>query len=300
MTLVIPKPSELKCGVVVGSFGYPGYIELGLQCLWTYERLNRVINDISTKDTIDYLIHEDNSPAAHEVAEVACKYGADFYCTPKRLNIAVGDMSAVVEGMKWAQRSGMDILVKLSRRFIIDKPFVNDLKAIMSATQMPTACAPDAWTSWGYRSECQAFYVPAWVESGALAEMQAIVDADRVYGALPEAVYHDLARKVNRWMHPGNGRMLEPFNYGDDVDWTVRNEQFFQRASWDGYVPWYSVLGLSKKSQVDGVYWHDSRTYADYAALAQSYGLAYTEKDFEIVDVKWRHNEDGSVEYLQG
>jgi hypothetical protein len=265
-----PVPANASVGIVLATHGSLPYLRLHLECLKKHEPNVRV------------LIHDDSSEQEAELRALAKDYGAFFVSTPYRLAPTVGDLSAFVEGLRWGEREGLDVVVKCSRRFVIDKPWSVGLVELMHNTGYATATAPCAHFSFGFRSELTAFHVKSWIDAGAMDQMAGAVAANVLYSSLPEAYYHERAREVHRFIHPIASCIADTSN--PQCDYLLRSEQFYARSTqYDGYAIWWNVLGLSRMNIVPNVYWHDIHTPNDMAELAMRYGLPYTPIDFFTV-----------------
>jgi len=264
-------PANPKIGVAICTYGSVPYVHLGLECLKRHE------------PGVPVLIHDDSSPDQEKLRQLAAMYGADFVSTDYRKAPTVGDLSGFVEGLRWGA-DRLDIVIKLSRRFIIDKPWASDLGALFHNTQYGTACAPDSAWQWGMRSEATGLHVSSWINSGMMARMEEAVRSNVQPHSLPEAFIHECAREVHKWLHPED-ESISRWNERDhpDCDWTVRSEKTFNRpVNYDSYVWWVSVMGLARTQLIPNVYWHDSWSNREYGAFARSIGLNYTDDDFYV------------------
>jgi hypothetical protein len=268
---MIPIPPDPKIGVVIGTYGSIPFVELGLIALDAEP--NRL--------TFSVLVHDDGSDDFGRLSEIAASWGAAA-CTPgRRLSkpgeSMVGDMSAFAMGLEWGSVHGIDILVKFSRRWIVSRPWVDGLRELAHNTQYATYSSVDMMCGLGFRSECCALHVPSWMESGAYDKLRAQIATGEqpVHGLVggAEGWYHELARSVHRRAHP------DP---NDRSDLCAYTEGHFTRSEpWSGYGMW-PMMGLSRKQRIPGVLWHNSCSAADYAELARSFGLSYTEADFVV------------------
>jgi hypothetical protein len=265
-------PADASIGIVIGTHGSVAYVHLGLELLRIHNPDVRV------------LVHDDSSDEQEWLAQLCSFYRADFVSTKGRRRETVGDASAFAEGLKWGEREGLDIVVKVSRRFLFDRPFAASLREVMHNLEYATATAPCAHFSFGFRSECVAMAVEPWVRSGALAEFEEFVRQNQPHG-LPEAWHHELARKVHKFAHPLASGADD--DHHPACDYVVRSEQRYGRRngngdeSWDAYA-WWPLMGLSRPSVVPGVYWHNSHEPADYATLADHYHLPYDAAAFTV------------------
>jgi hypothetical protein len=261
-----PIPEKAKIGVVIGTYGSVPYCDLSVVCIGEQDGVRHI------------LIHDDGSSEFEALKSVV---SSDFmhiwhHTTGKRLGSEghrmLGDISAFVVGIDWANANGFDLLVKFSRRWIVNRPWVDGLQELAHNTQYATYSATDTLNGLGFRSECCALHVPSWIESGAYAKMKAQVDSGVQPTYCAEGWYHELARQVHIWRNDSVHRN----------DLLALSESLFKRSrEWICYGLW-PMMGLSREQRLPGIYWHNSRTPAEYAALAQEFGLPYTESDFVL------------------
>lgn len=263
-----PVKSDAKVGLIIGTRGSAPYIHCHLECLKRHE------------PNVKVMIHDDASPQEGRLRELAADYGAAFYTTgADRLQPTVGDLNTFVEGLRWGDREGLDIVVKCSRSLIIEKPWSVALAEGMAASHYVTACAYDSWHQFGFTSEIVSMHVQSWIKSGAMAMMAETVRENKQFAGLPEGWIHERSREVHRFVHPIDNPWANV--HDPNCDMLVRTEQVFGRpGNWDSYYPWWHVCGLSRHSRAEKVYWHDQNTDDQYAALAQSLGLDYQPSDF--------------------
>ena len=93
-------------GVVIGSYKFPGLVELQLRAIrhWC--------------GPVPVLVSDDCSPHAGELARVCEREGAEFSPNPERLGHTGGDLAAFWKGIRWARSKKLQVLCKLSQRFI--------------------------------------------------------------------------------------------------------------------------------------------------------------------------------------
>lgn len=267
-----PIPPNATIGLCIATHGSPSYVALGLEALKRNEPDCRV------------LIHDDSSDDKLKLMLLAEQYGADFVSTLARLVPTVGDLSAFVEALRWGEREGLDIVVKCSRRFIINRRWCDGLRELMHSLQYATACAPCSTYGFGYRSELVAMAVRPWIDSGAMAKMAEAVRINQRYDSLPEAYDHHRARDVHRWVHPRGEEHSHASNANHpDVDYLVRSENSFQRPDNYAAYAWWPLMGLARQAPVDGTLWHDIAQPHDYHRLSDEFDLPYSLESFVIV-----------------
>lgn len=100
----------MKAGVVIGSYGMPGVVELNVSAIR------------HTCGPVPILIADDCTPESEGRARLACiaeKWGTDLVISEKNNGHARGDVIAFQRGIEWAMELGLDVLAKFSQRFIL-------------------------------------------------------------------------------------------------------------------------------------------------------------------------------------
>lgn len=264
-----PVKANSSVGIVLCTHGSLPYINLSLECLKRHE------------PDVKVMVQDDSSDQEQELRALAKSYGADFHCTAFRMKPTLGDLSGFSQGLQWAARKELDVVVKCSRSFIANRPWSRELVNLLYSTGYVTAasyCAHFGGQGFGYRSEWVGMHVKSWIDSGVMQEMQGYVDRDQEYG-FPEAFGHNKARDVHKFVHPISSPYMDTSN--PNCDYTVRGDQFFPRpGNYDGYAIFYGLLGLARVQRRDDVYWHDSHIFSEYGELARTLGLTYKDEDF--------------------
>jgi hypothetical protein len=244
--------SPPRIGLVVGTFAAIPYVHLHL------EARRRFYPDVPM------LLHDDCSPRGAELEKLCASYGVEFASTATRFPPCKGDLSAMATGFVWAREREIDLLVKMSRRFIPLVPWAEDLATLALRSQYATY---SSWTTsfdFGFRTECVGFAVREWFALGLFDE---IVTAILAPGALfVEGFIHVLAR------HAGvrNSRSARAFDAAIGE----------RPASRNGYAPW-PFLGTDRCTANERFLWHDSAEPEAYAALAECWQLPYCAADFQ-------------------
>jgi len=104
----------VKAGVVIGSYGMPSVVELGIAA----------IRD--TCGPVPVLVSDDATPCGEgreRLLTIPDRYpGVTLVINPRPMGHAPGDVSAFINGLEWARYRGLDVLVKFSQRFIMTEP----------------------------------------------------------------------------------------------------------------------------------------------------------------------------------
>ena len=241
-----------KLGLVIGTYAAVPYVHLQL------EARRRLYPGVPT------LVHDDASPATDRLRALCDEYGCDFETNGARLPHHLGDLSVYVGGLKWAERKGVELLLKLSRRWVFLVDWTGDLQALAMDSQNPTFSNYTKSYAFGFRTECFGMSVRHWA-------------CPRFYRSAIERINHGEHVFVEAYMH----------QFAIDFDRALGT----QAEAWKsehpvpeerkGYTPW-PLMGTDRiDPRPSGNYlWHDSHRPAQYAEQAQRWGLPYTEADF--------------------
>jgi len=107
-----------KMGIVVGTYGTPPYVELQLNSLRKF------------MPNCPILVVDDHSDHWEEIEQLCRRYCVDFLVNSENLNHWRGDLNVFAQGLLWAKRNQVDLLLKLSRRHILLEPIQNELLQI--------------------------------------------------------------------------------------------------------------------------------------------------------------------------
>ncbi|MGO8670759.1 MAG: hypothetical protein ACLQVD_05265 [Capsulimonadaceae bacterium] len=256
---LIPSP-DAKIGVVIGTYGTPSYIALQLATRRRHW------------PSVPVLIHDDSSPDYPELTDLCLSNGVDITRTPERCGWSLGDLSALISGLDWASRNNIELLVKISRRFILNHAWTFGLQQLAYGSQYPTYGCCCGHFGFRLRSECVAMHVPSWQASGIVRDMREMVSDCRVIDGPIENWYQTTAYQVYLSQAPFTSRRF---------DYLFPRDPF-----WRGYA-WWPVMGMSRLCRMPGVLWHDANSTEEYLDLARELGLGqYGLDDFIMPDFK--------------
>ena len=238
-------------GLVVGTFAAVPYIHLHL------EARRRLYPHIPL------LVHDDASPKQHELRRLCEEYGCEFESNDTRQPLFIGDISCLLGGLLWGQSSQLDIVVKMSRRFVPLINWATRLQELALASQYPTYSHVTASFGLGFRTECVGMAVNEWIDNRVHEQLATIALAPGT--PFVEGVVHNFARRLaefrceraKRWDHIVGPRP-------DD-----RN----------GYAPW-DFMGTDRGERYPQFLWHHAAPPDGYFAQAQEWGLPYSHDDF--------------------
>jgi hypothetical protein len=224
-----------KIGLVIGTFAAVPYVHLQLEFS---SRLH---------PKIPVLVHDDRSPAEEILKSLCRKYCAGFQTNQSRLGWRSGDYSVILHGIEWGLKEELDIVVKMSRRFI---PLFNWIPGLLNLCQEdPAATYSGPCSDFGFpiRSECMAVNTAAWAQ--AVPVMTRILEKH--------------ALDVNEC----------PEHHIRALAYLVAPKITF----------WKEILGSGRKEHRPGVLWHDVDSPFDYCRVSKAIGLDYTLADFEDI-----------------
>jgi len=242
-----PRPSV---ALVIGTFAAVPYVHVALESWRRY------------CPSIPVLVSDDGSPAAPELRALCLDYGAEFRGNPQRSGHKVGDLTSYLHGLEWAESLGVDLLVKMSRRFIPLHNWVPDLQSLAWQTQYATYSQRCLHFRFGFRTECIGFHVASWCSSEIQDELRKTVEHSQA--VFVEGYLHRLARRVQGFACDLN-RQFE-----------VRNPR---PADSDGYGVW-EIMPDRRLTRKPDVLWHDCDEPLDYCRVASLWGLRYNLEDF--------------------
>ena len=256
---------SMRTAIIIGTYGNPPYVHLQL------ESCRRLASECPV------LVHDDCSPQQHALRELCCRYGVDYCSTPQRLNRVNaaghligfnGDHDCYPAGLRFAETRGADLLVKISRRYLLILPWVEQLELLASESQFATFSGYDERTGYGFVTYLVAFNVRRWLDSGVVTELDEFIREGR--DAHPETYIHDLAEKVhNRAVRPATRR------------WQAAHPPHSGSRGCYGHWP-LATVERSFWWPPDRVCHHDQ--LRAYSTVARSWGLPYDEEAFVLRD----------------
>ena len=252
---IFQQPPRL--GLVISTFGSVPYIALALAAR------------NALYPTLPVLVHDDASDQRDELARLCEQNGVDFQCNSARLGHEMGDVLSLVGGLRWAQERGIDLLVRMTRRFIPLRDWTAHLAEVAMYTQFGTYARDCAHHRLPMRTECFAMYVEHWALpqiAGEIAEF-----------ALKNRLSVTVERKVYDWV----GKVYE-MNCGAAREWERLHVGLTPRPM---FCTW-EFVERERPRRSPNYLFHEANSPADYAALARNAGLNYTADDFASAAVE--------------
>ncbi len=243
-------PENPRVGIVVGTFAAVPYVHLQLEARRRYY------------PGVPLLVHDDGSHKAGDFERLCREYGCDFEHNECRQPPCVGDLTAFVGGLVWAGMKKLDILLKVSRRWVFLEDWVPDLMALAVESQYATLGSYTTTFGFGFRTECLALSVAAWSSPVFLGDVTSVIRSGT--SVFVEVYMHNFARQFER-------QNCVPADH-----WRYAHPMPDDR---NGYALW-PQMGIDRCTRSAGFLWHDSCGPADYSAVAHEWGLPYTLTDF--------------------
>lgn len=159
---VIKPTYNFKKGVVIGTYGWPNLIEL---------QIKTIRNNCGD---IPILIADDASPGIspipvkdscfEKLLRLGDKYkDVTIWPNPETIGHSGGDLSAFWKGLTWAKGLGLEYLVKLSRRLVVDIPnWIEYECQMLHKDRGAIAIQKQLNKTWPFRCEGVVLRVEAW------------------------------------------------------------------------------------------------------------------------------------------
>jgi ADP-heptose:LPS heptosyltransferase len=222
----------IKAGVVFGTYGSPVYIAMQLKLREKYW------------PDVPCLVVDDGSRHERVLAGLCSAHGVEFV-THRHLGHQGGDLNVFGYGLRWARDNGLDLLVKISRRWMFLKDWRPELFGLCEKEQGATYSNVCRTYGFGFRTECVGMHVRSWMDGGMLQDIHDRTKVGR-WDLLPEQFVHIHAQRV-AGRHPG-------------------------------FVSW-SAMGEARHAVPADVLWHNQHSPGEYASLASSLGLVFPEEE---------------------
>jgi hypothetical protein len=234
-TLFYDKPT---LGLVIGTYGSPAYVHLHLQ------NANRLYPGLPT------LVHDDGSRESDNLSQICFLYDADFISSSENRGHQLGDLACFNEGLKWAEEKKLDVLVKMSRRWLPLRDWREELSNLCMEGQYASYTSYCEYHRLFFRTECIALHVPSWCKFRHEIE-EASKTGDPNFPS--EEFMYRLGKRVH------SSILCKAGTY---VQWPLVNNNRFTRNP--------------------DVLWHDYASSQEYYDRSQELGLDYKLKNFEL------------------
>jgi hypothetical protein len=239
-----------RSAMVIGTFAAVPYIHLQLEARRRFY------------PEVPLLVHDDGSHKGAALSALCRHYDCDFEHNERRQG-ALGDLTAFVGGLIWAAALNVDILLKVSRRWLFRANWEPSLETLAEQSQYATFSSYTTSCDYGFRTECMGMAVAVWAKKSAFLDdaMNQIIQ-DRK--CLLEGYIHEFARK------------FEQQNCETAEHWRKAHPM---AEVCNGYALW-KLLGTDRSEPSPDFLWHDSCGPQAYGELALEWDLPYTLDDF--------------------
>lgn len=248
--MIIEGTATGKLGVVIGSYGMPGVVELSIAMIR------------KTCGDVPILVADDCTPESmgrQRLLDMPKKWpGVSLHMGSDNLGHAPGDIRAYRNGLQWAKKNGIDFLCKLSQRFIfLSDRWLQDVCDEMRIHGYATSSqrAVHLHMQFAIRSECVFMDVKQCTESAGL-----MARLDPPGGKIPTS--------AEDWLHAGinEGRLLpvmrcrlmpvDRFGKHTSVLWHNSDaDDRFQEGA-DAYHELAAKMGIDLGPEFSGAGWH--------------------------------------------
>lgn len=237
---------EPRIGVVVSTYAGVPYIHLQMEARCRHY------------PHIPILIHDDSSHREDELRRLCSRYGAEFQTTSSfgarcRLGHKLGDLSAFLQALQWGVGRELDIVLKLSRRFVPLTNWARSLEGLALGVAGATFGAYYLNRKDSIRTDCLAISIPHWIGAQRHHHLVSQIAAfwkDDAFDLFVENVMLMNARAVSASV-AASPRLPE-------------------------IVPWPYLI-----SDQPAYLWHDIHMGGDYFKVSNSWGLDYPLSAFE-------------------
>jgi hypothetical protein len=228
-----------RIGLVISTFGSPLYVALALAVRKRFY------------PALPVLVHDDASPEGAELADVCERQGADFETNSANLGHEMGDLSGIVGGLRWAQERGVELLVRMTRRFVPLVDWTAGLSQLALAAQNGTYGRECRNYGLPLRSECMAMYVPHWSRAQVAGEIEQFMLKSRVRVVVEKYLYTQVAKVYE--LNCGAARAWEH---------NIRSVPRLMYAPWEFVEP-------NRKTPSPNYLWHETASPERYAEAMQ-------------------------------
>ena len=254
----LPPPNKVEkldsenVGLVVGTYGGLPYVHLQLESRKRFY------------PQVPVLVHDDASDKHHDLLMLCQDYAVEFetnhlegQCKRNNLGHQVGDLSVFVGGLTWASQHGLEVLVKVSRRFIPLTNWVPALQRLATESRGATFAGQYLDRRDAIRTDCIALRVNDWVSSALHLELLSAIVESLETGRQQLFVENVMLLKAKRARS-----LLGRHEESDYVDWPYLAQRAFPQME-PAYI------------------WHDLNPGGDYYRLSRAWDLPYSLSAFE-------------------
>lgn len=230
---------KVNLGIVLGSYNMPQMIELQIPCI----RYNCGPVPVLISDDCSDGMQPTPYPESHIgslLGMASRSRGVYVWPNMERIGHAGGDMATFWKGIAWGAAIGLDVVFKLSQRYVIDIPnWAGDWANHLLQSELSTLGRGCPFHGFPIRTEAVGLRVDRWNRPDILAHLT----PRRVNYALEHVLYDDIRDRLE----------------GKLCDWPLMSD--------------------SRPQAAPGVLFRESNGQDDYIRLAAKYGFNWKTVD---------------------
>ncbi len=192
-------PHASRCGVVVGHFNRVDFLELNLRAI--RKHCGPDVPILVSDDCSDGFgpTPRPDSPFGRVLALAEEIPNVVVWPNVERIGHSGGDMAAFWKGIVWGQQCGLDVVFKLSQRYIIDHAnWAAESASELLQSGLATLGQSCAHAGWPLRTEAVGLYVPAWHRADVLGHLT----PRRVEWPTEFIIWDDIVDRLDGCFHP--------------------------------------------------------------------------------------------------
>jgi hypothetical protein len=231
----VPRPADVRAGVAIGSFRWPEWIEFQIKSIR------------HTCGPIPILVSNDDPESRSRLADICGGFeGVTLDNNPERIGHTGGDISVFYKGIRWGAELGLNVVAKISQRFIGNRSrWVQDTANDLIDSGLSMGCRRCRGEArFDLRTECVFLNLEAWNRPDILKG----IEPRRYWNDLPEGL-------------PAESVIFGAFQKAGGIMWPIAKlmgEDRYQRDFAD-------------------VLWHCNTPEAEFRGIAKSYGVELPE-----------------------
>ncbi len=233
--------SPIRCGVVIGHFHRVDFLELNLRAI--RKHCGPDVPILVSDDCTDGFGVTPSSGSLFERVLALAETIPHVVVWPNvtRIGHTGGDMAAFWKGLVWGKQMGLDVVFKLSQRYVINCPnWIEDSARQLIQSGRATLGRPCAHGGWPIRTEAVGLYVPTWHRPDVLAHLT----PRRVDWPTELIIWDDIVDRLDG--------QLQPWNMVTEGRFTPTPHALFHYANTpQDYARLAEELGMSSQGDFD-------------------------------------------------
>ena len=228
----------MKIGIVIGHYNRPSAVALNIAAIRYH--CGPDIPIVVSDDCSDGFAPTSTPTTRYGAVQQICAQATNVYLwpNPMRIGHAGGDIATFWKGILWGSMTGLDVVFKLSQRFILDTPlWAQKWGEQLMASDLPVLGRGCEYHKWQIRTEAVGLKISAWRHP----EIMAHLTPRQVKWPVEQILWDDVRYRLG-------GKMLE-----------------------------WSLLSKARPLKAPGYVFREANTTAEYAAVARRVGASLLE-----------------------